>query len=73
MIYQNSNRLLLGPKRPQDRVALSNMKSNFKENLPSLAGDGASIDNNVNLANYQLGHGDLVIAAITSCTNTSNP
>ncbi len=66
---------LAGPRRPQDRVALTKMKSNFKENLDSLAGDGASIDNkfNVNLTNYQLGHGDIVIAAITSCTNTSNP
>jgi aconitate hydratase len=66
---------LAGPRRPQDRVALTKMKSNFKENLASLAGDGASIDNkfNVNLTNYQLGHGDIVIAAITSCTNTSNP
>ncbi|MFK7968000.1 MAG: aconitate hydratase AcnA [Rickettsiaceae bacterium] len=66
---------LAWPKRPQDRVALSKMKTSFKETLPALAGEGASIDNkfNVDLANYKLGHGDVVIAAITSCTNTSNP
>ncbi len=65
---------LAGPKRPQDRVALGKMKANFKENLPALAGEGASIDNKFNVgSHYTLGHGSVVIAAITSCTNTSNP
>jgi len=66
---------LAGPKRPQDRVALGHVKNNFKEALPSLAGNEASIDNkfNVSSAGYKLGNGDVVIAAITSCTNTSNP
>jgi aconitate hydratase len=50
------------------------MKANFKENLPALAGEGASVDNKLNVgSNYALGHGSVVIAAITSCTNTSNP
>lgn len=66
---------LAGPKRPQDRVALSNMQSNFKETLPSMAGEGASVASKfeVNGGDYKIGHGDVVIAAITSCTNTSNP
>lgn len=66
---------LAGPKRPQDRVALGYVKSNFKETLPSLAGNEASTDVkfNVSHADYKLGNGDVVIAAITSCTNTSNP
>lgn len=66
---------LAGPKRPQDRVALGYVKSNFKEALPSLAGNEATTDVkfNVSSGDYKLGNGDVVIAAITSCTNTSNP
>lgn len=66
---------LAGPKRPQDRVALGYVKSNFKEALPSLAGNEATTDVkfNVGSGDYKLGNGDVVIAAITSCTNTSNP
>jgi aconitate hydratase len=70
---------LAGPKRPQDRVALSDMQNGFKESLPNLASAGADItekhfvgkkgDKN----SFSIGHGDVVIAAITSCTNTSNP
>jgi aconitate hydratase len=58
---------LAGPKRPQDRVALSNAKKSFVYAVPeekSVAVEGH---------NYKLSHGDVVIAAITSCTNTSNP
>ncbi len=74
---------LAGPKRPQDRIALSDMKSEFKKALTAekgLHGFGLKpedVDKKVpvgsNGGGYEMGHGDLVIAAITSCTNTSNP
>lgn len=64
---------LAGPKRPQDRVLLTGATSGFKA---SLAGEFAKSDAPelaVAGADYTLAHGDVVIAAITSCTNTSNP
>ncbi|MCF8462597.1 MAG: aconitate hydratase AcnA [Rickettsiaceae bacterium] len=57
---------LAGPKRPQDRVLLSNVASNFKSNF-----ENANIKEQ-NAAS-KVKNGDVVIAAITSCTNTSNP
>jgi aconitate hydratase len=65
---------LAGPKRPQDRVALSAAKRSFEDALPALAGDSPA-DAEVPVAgkDFKLHHGDVVIAAITSCTNTSNP
>jgi aconitate hydratase A / 2-methylisocitrate dehydratase len=74
---------LAGPKRPQDRIALSNMKSAFHKALtaptkergiglsPDAVGRTATIGFNGTSA--KVGHGAVVIAAITSCTNTSNP
>lgn len=66
---------LAGPKRPQDRVALSDMSRGFKKSLPALAsGDGDIVKkHSVKDNDFVIGHGDVVIAAITSCTNTSNP
>ncbi|MBL6076426.1 aconitate hydratase AcnA [Belnapia sp. T18] len=68
---------LAGPKRPQDRVALSNAATSFAKDLAAgtmgVPGDEATKRVPVEGANYDLGHGDVVIAAITSCTNTSNP
>ena len=64
---------LAGPKRPQDRVALSGAKTGFAESLPALSNAPANTRVAVQGEHYQLGHGDVVIAAITSCTNTSNP
>ena len=66
---------IAGPKRPQDRVLLSNAPESFIQELPSLAKTNNSLDKNaiVEGADYKLANGDLVIAAITSCTNTSNP
>ena len=66
---------LAGPKRPQDRVALSGAKAAFEAALPSMLDAGGEPEAQVPLAgsNATLGHGDVVIAAITSCTNTSNP
>jgi aconitate hydratase len=67
---------IAGPRRPQDRIALTESKKAFKEALPSLIKSG-SADKNVavqmNGDKFQLGHGSVVISAITSCTNTSNP
>jgi aconitate hydratase len=68
---------MAGPKRPQDRVALDNAGPAFHKELASgtlgVPGDKADLRVPVAGANYDLGHGDVVIAAITSCTNTSNP
>ncbi len=67
---------LAGPKRPQDRVSLKDASSAFKIDLVKNQGvaEGAIAARfPVAGKNYDLGHGDVVIAAITSCTNTSNP
>ena len=74
---------LAGPKRPQDRVDLNEMKSHFVKSLTHEVGHhghglseadlskGAIVEMNGEM--FDLNHGDVVIAAITSCTNTSNP
>ena len=66
---------LAGSKRPQDRVNLSDMQQNFAASLETFVGSGADISKKYRISgsNNSIGHGDLVIAAITSCTNTSNP
>ncbi len=66
---------LAGPKRPQDRVPLDRAATEFAEALRNEfhKGDDADRRAPVSGADYTLGHGDVVIAAITSCTNTSNP
>ena len=72
---------LAGPKRPHDRVSLSGMKSHWRSSLNAPFGHhGHGVDPSCNDAtapiagrDSELGHGDVVIAAITSCTNTSNP
>jgi len=74
---------LSGPKRPHDRVALDNMKADFNDCLTAPVGFKGFDIGKENLEkssdftyegkNYTLKHGSLVIAAITSCTNTSNP
>jgi aconitate hydratase len=65
---------MAGPKRPQDRVPLTGTKAGFAAALPDIV-KGAKLDQRVKVAGagYDLGNGDVVIAAITSCTNTSNP
>lgn len=65
---------LAGPKRPQDRVAMTDLKRAFDDAL-DLEGRAASKDISVAIpgTDNKLRHGDVVIAAITSCTNTSNP
>ncbi|MCO8120730.1 aconitate hydratase AcnA [Stieleria sp. TO1_6] len=74
---------MAGPKRPQDRIALANMKSAFNKSLTAPIGASgfglnpgdldrsATVENNGHSS--QITHGAVVIAAITSCTNTSNP
>jgi len=63
---------MAGPKRPQDRVLLSESAVQFDKALTEL-GNGKVRSVPVEGADYQLSDGDVVIAAITSCTNTSNP
>ncbi len=66
---------MAGPKRPQDRVELSNAASGFAKVMSEefKKADERSKRFKVEKANFDIGHGDVVIAAITSCTNTSNP
>lgn len=73
---------LAGPKRPQDRITLKNMKTTFANSLTSndaTMGFNLGQEKLANKGLYKNGqelemkHGDVVIAAITSCTNTSNP
>jgi aconitate hydratase len=64
---------LAGPKRPQDRVPLSQAKESFDKALPSLIKPGKGATSASTSGNGYLHHGSVVIAAITSCTNTSNP
>ena len=67
---------LAGPKRPQDRVLLSNLAEQFKtSDFPTFSGKDYSEKRSVPVdgTDYHLTDGDVVIAAITSCTNTSNP
>jgi aconitate hydratase len=66
---------LAGPKRPQDRVVLTGAAHEFKAALAGDFGKAADMDLRVKVEgeNFDVGHGDVVIAAITSCTNTSNP
>ncbi len=64
---------LAGPKRPQDKVALPEVDDLFNEELKTLYGKSAPKRCPVQGADHDIGDGDVVIAAITSCTNTSNP
>ncbi|CAF4943302.1 unnamed protein product [Pieris macdunnoughi] len=73
-----------GPKRPQDRVSVSNMKQDFRECLTNKVGfkgyglspSALSSSGSFSFSDgqtYTITHGSVIIAAITSCTNTSNP
>ena len=75
---------LAGPRRPHDRVALKDVKRAWQEVLPALLSGGKSasgaapdlssaIEIKIGEERVKLAHGSVVIAAITSCTNTSNP
>ncbi len=74
---------LSGPKRPHDRVSLKDMQNDFQSCMQNPNGfkgfgvDQSKLKDEVSLSfkgqEYKLKHGAVVIAAITSCTNTSNP
>jgi aconitate hydratase len=71
---------LAGPKRPQDRIEIGNVKSNFAQLFVQPVADngfakaGSDLDKTYTTSNgVNLHNGDILIAAITSCTNTSNP
>jgi aconitate hydratase len=66
---------MAGPMRPQDRVALGGIAGNFAEHLITTWKKEDSANKRARLEGSEasIGHGDVVIAAITSCTNTSNP
>ena len=66
---------MAGPKRPEGRVDLSGVKAGFAAAMDTDYKKGAEIARRVQVEgeDFDLGHGDVVIAAITSCTNTSNP
>jgi aconitate hydratase len=61
-----------GPKRPQDRISLSDSKSAFEKVLPGYFGEKTN-KGEVSAGTTRVKNGDVVIASITSCTNTSNP
>ena len=68
---------LSGPKRPQDRIDLRDMKTTWEKDVDTLRKQGSVASDPVSVeydgAEFEVGDGDVVIAAITSCTNTSNP
>ncbi len=66
---------IAGPKRPQDRILLSQAPQGFAAALDQEYGKANEADKRVSVEgeSFDIGHGDVVIAAITSCTNTSNP
>jgi aconitate hydratase len=74
---------LAGPKRPQDRVALKNMKSTYRKAITAPVKDlgfglpeteiNRKVKRTIRGKEVEIGNGSVVIAAITSCTNTSNP
>ncbi|WP_108792067.1 aconitate hydratase AcnA [Erythrobacter sp. Alg231-14] len=64
---------LAGPKRPQDRVILPEVDELFNGDLKTLYKKDAPVRTPVDGKDHDIGDGDVVIAAITSCTNTSNP
>lgn len=64
---------LAGPKRPQDRVELSGLTHAFEKLLVDVNRQNEKDKSYKTTENFDLHHGDVVIAAITSCTNTSNP
>jgi aconitate hydratase len=65
---------IAGPKRPQDRVVLANAQESFRSALPTYTSEPATTSTfSIDGQEVTIGHGAVTIAAITSCTNTSNP
>lgn len=63
---------IAGPKRPQDRIELTDAKEQYRKDIKTYT-DQSSNPTQVSAAEYQIDHGHVAIASITSCTNTSNP
>ena len=68
---------MAGPSRPQDRVSLKSLKESYEKVLKTKTGDGKDLNKKVGIEidgkKDEIGNGSVAIAAITSCTNTSNP
>ena len=67
---------IAGPKRPQDRIALRESKASFERTVPDYTGENAAtspIDVTTSKGEFGVSNGQVAIASITSCTNTSNP
>ena len=64
---------IAGPKRPQDRINLKDAKASFEKELAVLDPKNKGSEITIEDENFTINNGDIVIAAITSCTNTSNP
>ena len=68
---------IAGPKRPQDRIALTSAKTSWNKTLATLTGNATppkqAVPVETDRGSFTLSNGDVIIAAITSCTNTSNP
>jgi aconitate hydratase len=68
---------MAGPSRPQDRVSLKSLKESYEKVLKTKTGDGKDLNKKVGIEidgkKDEIGNGSVTIAAITSCTNTSNP
>ena len=64
---------IAGPKRPQDKVLLTEASSNFKKVFESVTKRKSPIISKIEGSEYEIKDGSILIAAITSCTNTSNP
>ncbi len=62
-----------GPKRPQDKVLLTDASSGFKKTFEQITGRKEKYVSKVDETNFEIKDGSILIAAITSCTNTSNP
>jgi len=64
---------IAGPKRPQDRINLRDAKNSFEKELKELNPNNNPANISLGKESFDIDNGDIVIAAITSCTNTSNP
>jgi aconitate hydratase len=64
---------IAGPKRPQDRINLKDAKASYEKELEALDPKNKASEVTIKDENFTINNGDIVIAAITSCTNTSNP
>ena len=64
---------IAGPKRPQDRINLKDAKKSYQNEVKAIAPNNKKSEITIDNQNFSIDNGSIVIAAITSCTNTSNP